>query len=200
MKWDDCIEYKVKKVKGNPEQAKALFQLAKRRLESIKKRRKDEYPQFLIEAYYETIKELISSLLSIHGYKSYSHECLVVFIKEYYPDFLDDSQLHFLDSMRKLRSDIQGIVDMPDNKIDRMIIFLHQNTGKLASRKRKFFPELKLYLVGSKDEWTQTECLADSTGLIFRTGQLVSGDSEEPYGIQQTGNQCRNRERSTAQQ
>ena len=107
MRWEDCIEYKVKKVKENPEQAKALLELAKKRLESIRKRRKDEYPQFIIESYYETIKELISSLLAIHGYKSYSHECLVSFLNEYYPLYLDDFQLHFLDSMRKLRSDIQ---------------------------------------------------------------------------------------------
>jgi uncharacterized protein (UPF0332 family) len=107
MKWDDCLDYKVKKVKENPEQAKALFKLAKKRLESIKKRRKDEYPQFLIESYYETIRELISALLSIHGYKSYNHECLVSFIKEYYPDFFNDFMIHFLESMRKLRGDIQ---------------------------------------------------------------------------------------------
>lgn len=31
---------------------------------------------------------------------------------------------------------------MPNQKIDRMIIFLHQNNGKLASRKRKFYEEL----------------------------------------------------------
>ena len=107
MKWEDCLEYKVKKIKENPEQAKALFQLAKRRLESIKKRRKDEYPQLLIESYYEAIKELISSLLAIHGYKSYSHECLISFLNEYYPDFLDEFQIRFLDGMRKLRSDIE---------------------------------------------------------------------------------------------
>ncbi len=110
MKWEDCLEYKVKKVKENPEQAKALLQLAKRRLESIEKRRKDEFPQFpqlLIESYYEAIKELISALLAIHGYKSYSHECLISFIDEFYPTSLDNFQIHFLDSMRKLRSDIQ---------------------------------------------------------------------------------------------
>ncbi len=134
MKWEDCIEYKIKKVKENPEQAKALFQLAKRRLESIKKRRKDEYPQFLIESYYETIKELISALLSIHGYKSYSHECLVVFIKEYYPDFLDDSQLHFLDSMRKLRSDIQYRgQDVADDYLERNIATIEEIIQALFS-------------------------------------------------------------------
>jgi len=122
MKWDDCLEYKVKKIKENPEQAKALLQLAKRRLESIKKRRKDEYPQLLIESYYEAIKELISSLLAIHGYKSYSHECLVSFLNEYYPDFLEDFQLSFLDSMRKLRSDIQYRGrDVADDYLERNI-------------------------------------------------------------------------------
>ena len=107
MRWEDCIEYKVKKIKENPEQAKALFYLAKRRLESVKKRRKDEYPQLLIESYYEAIKELITSLLAIHGYKSYSHECLISFLEKYYSDYLDDFQLRFLDGLRKLRSDIE---------------------------------------------------------------------------------------------
>ena len=107
MKWDDCLDYKVKKIKENPEQAEALLKLAKRRLESIKKRRKDEFSQLLIESYYEAIKEIISALLAIHGYKSYSHECLITFIEEFYPNVLDDFENHFLDSMRKLRSDIQ---------------------------------------------------------------------------------------------
>lgn len=107
MRWDDCLDYKVKKVKENPEQAKSLYELALKRIKSINKRKNDEYSQFLIESYYETIKELVSSLLSIHGLKSYSHECLISFIKVYYPNYLDESQLLFLDRMRKLRSDIQ---------------------------------------------------------------------------------------------
>jgi hypothetical protein len=31
---------------------------------------------------------------------------------------------------------------MPDNKVDRMILFVHHNKGKLASRKRDFYKEL----------------------------------------------------------
>ena len=107
MKWEDCLDYKVKRVKENPEQAKAFLKLAKRRLESVEKRRNNEFSQLLIESYYEVIKELISALNSIHGYKSYSHECLISFMDEFYPNVLDDFQIHFLDSMRKLRSDIQ---------------------------------------------------------------------------------------------
>ncbi len=51
-------------------------------------------------------------------------------------------ELSFLQYYDELKRDIQGIVDMPDNKIDRIILFLHQNKGKLAHRKRNFFKEL----------------------------------------------------------
>lgn len=106
MDWRDCINHnRVKQVQRNPEQAKALLELAKRRFESIEKR-KNDYPQLLLEDYYETIKELISALLAIHGYKSYSHECLISFMEEFYPRALTQSQLRFLDDLRRLRSDI----------------------------------------------------------------------------------------------
>ena len=51
-------------------------------------------------------------------------------------------ELLFLQYYDELKHDIQNIVDMPDNKVDRMILFLHQNKGKLSSRKRKFYKEL----------------------------------------------------------
>lgn len=51
-------------------------------------------------------------------------------------------ELYFLQCYDELKRDIQNIVDMPDNKIDRMILFLHQNKGKLANRKRKHYKEL----------------------------------------------------------
>jgi len=51
-------------------------------------------------------------------------------------------ELLFLQCYDELKVKIQRIVDMPDNRIDRIIIFLHQNSGKLANRKRKSYPEL----------------------------------------------------------
>ncbi len=51
-------------------------------------------------------------------------------------------ELRFLQCYNELKGDIQSIVDMPDNKIDRMILFLHQNKGELSNRKRKFYKEL----------------------------------------------------------
>ena len=52
-------------------------------------------------------------------------------------------ELLFLQNYDELKREIQNIVDMPDHKLDRMIVFLHQNKGKLASRKRKFYKELR---------------------------------------------------------
>jgi hypothetical protein len=51
-------------------------------------------------------------------------------------------ELLFLQRYDELKRDIQSIVDMPDKKVDRMILFLHQNMGKLAARKRNFYKEL----------------------------------------------------------
>lgn len=51
-------------------------------------------------------------------------------------------ELFFLQCYDELKKDIQNIVDMPDRKIDQMIVFLHQNKGELVKRKR-FFPELE---------------------------------------------------------
>jgi replication fork clamp-binding protein CrfC len=51
-------------------------------------------------------------------------------------------ELLFLKCYDELKRDIQSIVDMPDNKVDRMIMFLHQNKGKLSGHKRKLYKEL----------------------------------------------------------
>ena len=61
-------------------------------------------------------------------------------------------ELLFLQCYDELKTGIQSIVDMPDKKIDRMIIFLHQNNGKLASRKRKFYQELTDTEIGQMEE------------------------------------------------
>ena len=41
-----------------------------------------------------------------------------------------------------MKKDIKNIVDMPDKKIDFMIVLLNQNNGQLSVNKRKLFPEL----------------------------------------------------------
>jgi uncharacterized protein (UPF0332 family) len=106
MDWEDCLKNKVKEIKPDPERAKSMKQLAERRMEEINKRRKTAYPEFIVEDYYETIKELITSVLYLHGFKSYSHECLITFLNVYYPHTLDDDELNLIDQLRQIRHDI----------------------------------------------------------------------------------------------
>lgn len=51
-------------------------------------------------------------------------------------------ELLFLQRFDALKKDIQLIVDMPDKKLDFIIVVLNQNKGQLSSKKRKLFPEL----------------------------------------------------------
>ncbi|MFH0987009.1 MAG: hypothetical protein V1911_03080 [Candidatus Micrarchaeota archaeon] len=105
MKWEDCKEEMVKEVAPNKERAKSLSKMAERRLKFIQGKRSSKEVEFIVEGYYETIKELITALLSIKGYKSYSHECLVLFLAKFYKEFESD-EIELIDQLRRIRNDI----------------------------------------------------------------------------------------------
>ena len=138
MNWDECIKQKVKKTKPDPERAKSLKQLAEKRLYEIHKRRSDTYPEFIVEDYYETIKELITSLLYLEGYKSYSHECLITFLKKHYQQTINSGELELIDQLRRLRHDImyrgsvvaEDYLDRNEEDINKVILKLTREIDK----------------------------------------------------------------------
>ena len=105
MKWKDCIGVKVKKIKPDLERAYSMLSLAERRLNSINRRRHIENSEFLVEDYYECIKELITSILFSKGYKSYSHECLILFLEDEIQGFTKD-EIKLVDQLRCIRNDL----------------------------------------------------------------------------------------------
>ena len=60
-------------------------------------------------------------------------------------------ELRYLESYDTVREAIRQIVDMPDQKLDRLLLFLNQNRGRLSKRKRDTFAEI------SDDELRQIE-------------------------------------------
>jgi hypothetical protein len=60
-------------------------------------------------------------------------------------------ELRYLASYDAVREAIRSIVDMPDQKLDRLLLFLNQNDGRLSKRKRDAFAEI------SDDELSQME-------------------------------------------
>jgi predicted transcriptional regulator len=98
----------AKKVSIDKELAKSLLKVARFRLEKAKKEKPaDENAFFIVENCYEALKELIDAIMSLDGYKSYSHEACIDFLKEFYAKQLGTSAIFTVDRYRKLRHDIK---------------------------------------------------------------------------------------------
>lgn len=105
MDWDECLEGGVRTKRPDMEEAKALLKMAEKREEYIKAiGNPREFASLIVEGYYEIIKELITAIMSVDGYKSYSRECLITFIEKFY-GFSKD-RVVLLDQLRRIRNDI----------------------------------------------------------------------------------------------
>lgn len=117
------------KISPDKETARAILKMVQTRKEFIESADKNKYPSIIAEGYYEIIKELITALMRVDGYKTLSHESLVRFLAESYRDHFTESEIMFIDSLRKLRNkiDYKGFfidpeyIDMNIKKINKVI-------------------------------------------------------------------------------
>lgn len=68
-----------------------------------------KYTSLVIEGYYEVIKELIASILSLDGYKTKgegTHKTLIDYLGDAYDSEFKPSDIYFLDDLRKIRTRI----------------------------------------------------------------------------------------------
>jgi hypothetical protein len=82
-----------------------LVGLAKDRFQLIKILPKDKIYKF-IEEYYEIVKELLTTIMYLDGYKTLSHKALIEYFASKYNNILDSNKLRLLDQLRKLRNGI----------------------------------------------------------------------------------------------
>jgi len=95
---------KAKRKTIDPEESKALFQKANGRFKYTKSKEITEITaQFILEDAYEVAREAAQSLMSLKGYKPYSHEATIAFIKDYYKEFTPEDINNF-DRFRVLRN------------------------------------------------------------------------------------------------
>ena len=59
----------------------------------------------MFEDAYSATREAAQSLMSLKGYKPYSHEATISFIKEFHPELLDEEKIAEFDRLRQLRAD-----------------------------------------------------------------------------------------------
>jgi len=109
--------------------AKSLLLSAKDRMEFAKKI-VEEKPRYSLELAYESVRELLDALLSIEGYKTWSHEAAISFLQSLVE--FSKIEIERLDMTRKKRhsSKYYGLlIDIKECKDD--LIFLNKLFFKL---------------------------------------------------------------------
>jgi len=61
---------------------------------------------FIFEDIYESMREAIQALMSLKGYKPYSHEATVAFLAEFYSKQFSENSIRTFDRYREMRNDI----------------------------------------------------------------------------------------------
>ena len=102
--WKEA-ENDVNRIRPDKEMAKSLLKMMKIRLKATESLDKNRFTSIVVEGYYEVIKEGITALMAMDGYKTLSHEALVVYLKEFYKEFAEHETV-FIDQLRQLRNKI----------------------------------------------------------------------------------------------
>lgn len=90
----------------NPERAKALLAQVEVRLKDARSKDPGEFATLIIEAYYEIIKELLTALLAVDGYKTLSHTTLIEYLRTTYNKIFTENEIRTCDELRKIRNRI----------------------------------------------------------------------------------------------
>ena len=123
------MDEEIFRITKDTERAGDLLEMAKERIDMIKILPRDK-PYKFVEEYYEIIKELLTALMYLDGYKILSHKKLI----EYFADNneIEHSEIKLVDSLRKFRNDImyygkkisQDFLTNNEDEINRIIKML----------------------------------------------------------------------------
>ena len=105
MSVEDCLhEGKMRRSSPDIQLAKSMLSMSNLRLEFLNKQViDDKNASILMSEYYEALREVFEAIMSIKGFKSYSHECITHFIKEI---LKEDVISEKFDRYRKIRNRI----------------------------------------------------------------------------------------------
>lgn len=94
MDWELCESKFVRTIEKDEEKIASIIEAADKRLAFIKSNKAtSENVSFIVEGYYEIIKELLVALLLKNGLKSSNHQCLIPFFYKEYPDYEFEANL-----------------------------------------------------------------------------------------------------------
>jgi len=86
--WEICKSDFIKKVEIDKPQIMSIIETAESRLNFLRRSKvTSETVSFVIEGYYEVIKELLTALLLKNGFRSKNHQCLISFFYHNYKEY-----------------------------------------------------------------------------------------------------------------
>ena len=105
--FDDFLKSgEVRRQEKNEILAEALIKSSEKSLRNIRRTKIDGLnAESIISDIYDIMRELIEAKLAFGGYKSYSHEATILFLKKF-PTF-NEYEMNFLDNLRKIRNGIK---------------------------------------------------------------------------------------------
>lgn len=122
----------VRKGSVNKIEAKALIQKAENRIKfSIKERKINENTSsFVFEEIYECLREAFQSLMSLRGYKPYSHEVIISFLKKFCQ--FEEQTISIFNNYRILRNKtVYGGEKISIEKCKETLKYLYQTLPKI---------------------------------------------------------------------
>ena len=103
------MEEDLIRITPNKEKAHSIFKMVEITLEMIKQIDKNKFPSNIAKEYYEVIRELISIILLLDGYKTMgegAHKRQIEYLEaNYYKEF-SKSEIVFIDDLRVTRNKI----------------------------------------------------------------------------------------------
>ena len=99
-------------------------------------REDEKNAKYIVENIYDILRELIEAKLALNGFKSYSHEATILFLKKF-PEF-KESEIRFMDNLRRIRNGIKYYgKDIEINETRKVIDFSRFILPKLKSLVKK---------------------------------------------------------------
>ncbi|MEK6983934.1 MAG: hypothetical protein AABX33_05150 [Nanoarchaeota archaeon] len=100
------MEEDLIKITPNKEKAHSIFKMVEITLEMIKQIDKSKFPSNITKEYYEVVRELISIILLLDGYKTMgegAHKRQIEYLEANYKDF-SKHETAFIDDLRVTRN------------------------------------------------------------------------------------------------
>ncbi len=111
MNWKECEKQFIKKVEADPSRIKSLIKTSELRIKNlVEKKTTNENVSFIIEGFYEAIKELLTALLLKSGMRSKNHQCLISFFYKNYPEY--EKEAYLIGRMSYLRNRLNYYGDL----------------------------------------------------------------------------------------